>query len=378
MESACIYKREVQHQIKQWVWGKMFSEDANETDVREDFAMPLLRALNYVRGSENDIQRELTLKYERDFLGRKKASDTKLGRADYVLSVLGAGRWVLEIKAPNRQIERDDVEQAITYARHPEVSATYVAVTNGRKFLVYYHTKKADEDPIISIEVETPEQTARQLESLLSPAAIRRDCSPPRVDLNQPLLEGYRSTARITGGLIRHATSQWTCNVPLSSDQTAQFNGLFGKFKGFQSAVSGGSIWRDESSRIIARMGWRMPHEFMDAFMKEKKLDEFEYVSLSSRISTNREAPTVFDFVGSCSVESGEPVFDQFNWQTTYSSMPMNISYRGQALGSFSEKRFSGTFQAHYDVKIPTIPVVGGFLLVFITDGIFHIDVDSA
>jgi hypothetical protein len=64
----------------------------NEADVREDVAMPLLRRLGYATGTANDIIREKTLEYPNSFLGRKKKTDPPLrGRADYILTVLGAG-----------------------------------------------------------------------------------------------------------------------------------------------------------------------------------------------------------------------------------------------------------------------------------------------
>jgi hypothetical protein len=78
----------------------MVVDGANETDVREEVATPLLSALGCSRGTRNDILREYSMAYDRKFLGRKKNNDPPLrGRADYVLSVAGAGRWVLEIKA---------------------------------------------------------------------------------------------------------------------------------------------------------------------------------------------------------------------------------------------------------------------------------------
>lgn len=112
-------------------------EGANETDVREEIASPFLAVLGYKRGTCNDIARELVLTYERQFLGTKKPTDPPLrGRADYVLTVIGAGRWVLETKAPNEPIDGDAIEQAMTYARHPEVSASYSVVLNGVRLTV--------------------------------------------------------------------------------------------------------------------------------------------------------------------------------------------------------------------------------------------------
>ena len=102
------------------------------SDVRAEIAEPFLAALGYKRGTANDIARERTRKYQRHFLGRKKSTDQpRRGYADYILSVHGAGRWVLETKAPNEPIDIDAIDQAISYARHPEVAASYSAVLNG-------------------------------------------------------------------------------------------------------------------------------------------------------------------------------------------------------------------------------------------------------
>ena len=160
----------------------------NEADVREDVAMPLLRALGYAAGTANDILREKTLEYSSEFLGRKKKTDQPLrGRADYVLTVLGAGSWTLEIKAEEVEIDRDAIEQAITYARHPEVAGSYAAVLNGRRFVAFHNTQRSDEAPLIDLPDESIIQLATALESTLSPNSVRQDCSPPKVDLEMPL-----------------------------------------------------------------------------------------------------------------------------------------------------------------------------------------------
>jgi len=86
----------------------------NEADVREDVAMPLLAKLGYAFGTASDIVREKTLEYPNDLLGRRKKSDPPLrGRADYILTVLGAGSWTLEIKAEDVEIDREAIEVEI-------------------------------------------------------------------------------------------------------------------------------------------------------------------------------------------------------------------------------------------------------------------------
>ena len=129
-------------------------EGANETDVREEIASPFLAVLGYKRGTCNDIARELVLTYERQFLGTKKPTDPPLrGRADYVLTVIGAGRWVLETKAPNEPIDGDAIEQAMTYARHPEVSASYSVVLNGVRLTVHHASQASTEAPLVDLPV---------------------------------------------------------------------------------------------------------------------------------------------------------------------------------------------------------------------------------
>lgn len=111
----------------------------NETDVREIIVRPLLHRLGYSHGSEANIRTEVSLKYPSAFLGRKKpGKDPALaGRADYICEVISYGRWVVEVKPPSEAITTDAVQQAHTYAAHPEVSASFILVTNGRRFELY-------------------------------------------------------------------------------------------------------------------------------------------------------------------------------------------------------------------------------------------------
>jgi hypothetical protein len=185
---------------------------ANEADVREEIAAPLLAGLGYRRGTANNIRREVPLKL-RMFLGRKKSSDKILrGVADYILYVTGIWRWVLETKAPNIAIGIDAIEQAVTYARHPEVSGSYAAILNGRRFVLMRNSQSSNEPPILDIEVISVENLIRQLESTLSPAALRRDLRPIIIDTNRPIADGYRSRVDILKGSITSSEAKAYCS----------------------------------------------------------------------------------------------------------------------------------------------------------------------
>ena len=333
----------------------MIPHDANETDVREEIAAPFLAALGYKRGTANDIARELSLVYERQFLGRKKSTDQPLrGRADYILTVAGAGRWVLEIKAPQESIDIDTIEQTITYARHPEVSAAYAVVLNGQRLTVHHASQNSRDNPKVDLVVSDPLALASQLEGLLSPAAIRRDCSPPRVDLGLPLADGLRSSAIIRGGQIRYDTCQWSSNAQLPSVAAAELDDLCGMFRGFQATVTGGTVARDEQSRIRVKLLWAMPNEALHRFALDKQLLDVEYVALAQRISENPETPTVFDVVGAMNIQQGEQIYDLRRWRTETAGIDMQMNFQGQAVGYIANHLFQGIYSATYLCTYPT------------------------
>jgi hypothetical protein len=61
----------------------------NEQDVREEILAPIIRCLGYRRGTSNDVIRELSLRYPRIFLGRKKSKKDPIirGEADYIFDI---------------------------------------------------------------------------------------------------------------------------------------------------------------------------------------------------------------------------------------------------------------------------------------------------
>lgn len=290
-----------------------------------------------------------------------------------MLSVTGAGRWVLEIKAPSVAIDQDAIDQAISYARHPEVSATYAAILNGIRFVVFHSSQRSSERPVVDILVASVEQLAGELSALLSPAAIRRDCSPPHVDLGLPLADGLRSRAEVRGGFNSFQDFMWAANFPVPPPQCALLDEMCRRMKGMRSGIVGGSVRRDDTSRIRAKLNWSAPNDDLLQFAFDKKLMDAEYLSLGADISSDGARPTVFDVVGGLHVAQGEKLFDPIRWDTFVSGVAMSMNYRGQAIGHIDGHVFKGRFQTEYECTFPTLPGMGMGLF---GTGIFEVVLD--
>jgi hypothetical protein len=212
------------------------------------------------------------------------------------------------------------------------------------------------------------------LSGLLSPAAIRRDCSPPIVDLRKPLAAGLRSSVEICGGEIHHNEFRWASNLQLPSEQVNQLNEMCRRLSGFRVAITGGIVRRDNESRIRARLTWSMPHDKLVKFAIDKKLMEVEYLALGDEISSVRETPTVFDVVGEVEVSEGETIFNLMQWETESAGVAMRMRYAGQATGYISDFVFRGAFTAQYYCDYPALPLLQFGME---TVGTFRVEIDN-
>ncbi len=329
----------------------------NETDVREDIAIPFLKTLGYARGTENDITREHFLRYDALQLGRKKTNDLPLGgKADYLLTVAGAGRWILETKGPDEEIDVDTIDQTISYARHPEVCGHYAAILNGHRFVLFDRSKSSNDPPLIDTPVTSGEALAQTLEALLSPTSIRRDCGPPVVDLAKGLAKGFRSRADIIGGQVTHVSNRWDIPAYLPQQFRDMATAETARLPGVISTVKGGRIWRDDSSRIRAQLHWNLPHEALNSFWKASKIEDFEYVCLGDTISNIPENPTVFEVLAAFRVEAGQPIFNVLKWSSQIAQFPMETTIAGQATGFLQGDTFAGIATTQHVMRLPAIP----------------------
>jgi hypothetical protein len=310
-------------------------EQLNETDVREEIIAPLLRALGYRSGTPHNIIREQLLRYPQSLLGRKDAKKDPLlrGKADYILEVDGKVRWVIEAKAPDANLGHDEIEQAWTYASHPEVRAVYFALCNGRQIEVFQTDLGPAASPILHLEYEALSRSDgfQRIENLLSPAAVARDHE--KTDTGPPLGPGLRSVARIASGLIQYESN--SANYPVLNE--------------IQIGIADGAVQRDEQGRLVAYLRTIAPSRSHQELNERLGLSSFEMTSSDSALSITAEQPTVFVYDHTLTLPAGEEVLDLSLWRRF--KLPINIQIHvvARVAGVLNDRQFGGKFSTELD-----------------------------
>lgn len=265
----------------------------NETDVREVIVRPLLERLGYRHGTQAHIRTEVSLKYEKAFLGRKKKTDTPLvGRADYICDAISYGRWVVEVKRPNVELSQDDVEQAHTYCAHPEIGAHHFLLTNGRQFRLYVTGQL--EKPLLKWTFTETDQQLMTLANIVGYDAIKRRATILRPDINKPLGKGLPSRLRIIAGEVVYGDH--------SSDHPfLQADALTGKV----GSVTGGFVERAADGRLHAQVSMRSPYQDFEKINKALGIGDYSFWAADEYISTEQSAPTVCQNVINASAPAG-------------------------------------------------------------------------
>ncbi len=321
-------------------------EGLNEADVREEIVAPLLRELGYRSGTRANVIREQTLLYPRAYIGRKKPGRDPLlrGRADYICDA-GGVRWTLEAKPPSAPISIDDIEQAYTYANHPEVRAALFAIFNGHELRIYQTNRGPDVEPVLIVPYDELSRSLDGLRNMLEPAALERDHPSVRADLGEPIGLGLRSIVRISGGLAEFRRASPT--LPLFADIT-----LF---------VTGGEIERQDG-HLVLYAETRSPFRSVSEFSQRLGLSRLEMVSQDRLLSSSINAPTVFEQSLSITLAAGE-VFPSLAGEGDL-ILPENVHVDAatKAVGTLKGSLFSGVFNVAY--RYLGLPGVTGELAV--------------
>lgn len=320
-------------------------QQLNEADIRAEVIDPLLRRLGYRSSSKNNVIREqpLSLRYPRAFLGRKNPNKDPLlrGKADYICEVEGPIRWVIEAKPPNEDISIDDIEQAYTYANHPEVRAAIFCVCNGLELRVYQTNLGSDALPLLVIPYSDFNQRFDEIENVLSPASVRREFPAHVVDTGKPLGPGLRSIVRITGGHIEYTQNSW--NMPTINNMLL--------------AITGGSIERNENGQMVASARTLSSFASLQRLNEKIGMEGIEAVSNDSAVSTDPSNPTRFVSSRRVIFPQGEKLLNLSTWREEV--LPINIVCETETIaeGFLRDNVFSGRFSLKIKLSIASIPL---------------------
>lgn len=112
------------------------NENFKEDSVREEIVVPIIKQLGYSASGENKIVRSKALSHPYISIGSQRRNLSLV--PDYLFLVDGEPYWVLDAKSPSENLLKSKhVEQAYSYAIHPEVRAKFYALCNGKEFLLY-------------------------------------------------------------------------------------------------------------------------------------------------------------------------------------------------------------------------------------------------
>tara|TARA_R110002074_G_C12445311_1_gene658057 strand:+ start:215 stop:1285 length:1071 start_codon:yes stop_codon:yes gene_type:complete len=309
-----------------------------EADVREIIVRPLLHALGYSQGSTDArIETEKQLIYSKQFLGHKNPNrDPDLrGRADYICEVVSFGRWVVEVKSPRSQLSLEDSNQAHTYAAHPEVSAIFTLLTNGREFRLYNTSNPST--PILRWPIEDTKNHFYTLVNLLGPDAIKRRTTFP-IDSGKPLSRGWGSSAEIVGGFLTYEKQSSTNPVIQNTESIIE---------GTQAAVTGKKICRGDDGRIEAEITLKAPFTEWERVNKIGGIEEFRFSTSDGFISADINSPSIFQgHIESSLPEGTQMKVSPGNIVTLPSAMTMVVGT--EAIGFLENESLVGVFSNNY------------------------------
>jgi hypothetical protein len=144
--------------------------DFKEDSVREEIIVPLLQELGYYASGSAKIIRSKSLTHPFVHIGTKPHKITII--PDYLLVIDEKHKWILDAKSPNEKIlSGKNVEQAYSYAIHPEVRANKYALCNGRELIVFDISRF---EPLLQLKTNEMNEKFDEVLRVLSPLAFTK------------------------------------------------------------------------------------------------------------------------------------------------------------------------------------------------------------
>jgi hypothetical protein len=141
------------------------SSEFKEDSVREVIILPLLQRLGYTLMGEDRIVRSRKLAHPYIYIGTRTHPVVII--PDYTLFHDKQPILVLDAKSPTEDILKScHIQQAYSYAFHPEVRCKHFALCNGR-FLAAFHVEQ--KEPLLVLPFEEYEKRWVDIEKHLAP-----------------------------------------------------------------------------------------------------------------------------------------------------------------------------------------------------------------
>lgn len=139
-----------------------------EDSVREDLISPLLKELGYQPTGKQRMQRSQALPHPFVMIGSQKRKIQVI--PDYTLFYEDQAILILDAKRPSEAVvQSKHVEQAFSYAIHPEIRTKSYALCNGHE-LVLYDIDRAD--PVFRVKMVEINEHWTELLQHFSPVAL--------------------------------------------------------------------------------------------------------------------------------------------------------------------------------------------------------------
>jgi len=144
--------------------------DYKEDAVREDIVTPILKKLGYQPSGQNRIVRSKSLTHPFVYIGTKQHKVNII--PDYLLMVDNKYVLTIDAKSPNENIRKGpNLQQAFSYAIHPEIRTSVYGLCNGREICIFTWTEL---EPILSIRINEIDNRWKELYNCISPIALTK------------------------------------------------------------------------------------------------------------------------------------------------------------------------------------------------------------
>lgn len=164
-------KKELFNPLRDFNYNALNDSEFGEDSVREELIYPIIKSLGYSSYGDNKIIRSRKLLHPFVSIGSQQKRISII--PDYVMEVEGRPCWIMEAKAPNKDILSPKyVEQAYSYAMHSEIKALYYALCNGKEFVLYH---VSEYKPLLHFDIKLLPSYWGELVEYLSPEKVLVD-----------------------------------------------------------------------------------------------------------------------------------------------------------------------------------------------------------